>query len=178
MKPKPYIHLGVKEAAALIHKHWGKPSGLYKQPRYLGPAARAQEHRDAAAKHEKEARKIERRHHPLSNAKLRAAMKPKRIRPVSKRRAAALKLYAVAKAAHLKEHPNCQKCGYHKDVSIHHVRGRVGTLLYDDRYFKSLCRLCHAWVHQFPQQATAMGYLAQKGEWNTKPEIDTAPPRK
>lgn len=48
-----------------------------KPDRYLGPCARAQAHRDAAAKHEKATRAIERKRHPLSNTKLRRAMKPK-----------------------------------------------------------------------------------------------------
>ena len=135
--------------------------------KYLGPAATAQLLRAEAAMNEKATRAIERKRHPLSNAKLRRSMKPKRIRTVSKNRASRLKLYAVAKAAHLKAHPTCEKCGYHKDVAIHHTRGRIGNLLHDARYFKTLCRLCHAWVHQFPQQAAAMRYLAAKGQWNT-----------
>ena len=113
-----------------------------KQTRYMGPNARAQSRRDAKPP------------------------KRTRIRPISKRRAERLRIYAIVKACHLRLHPTCQKCGYKKGLSIHHVRGRVGALLYDARYFKTLCRLCHTWAHQFPKQAQEMGYLAAPGDWN------------
>jgi hypothetical protein len=151
------------------------------KPKYLGPDHRAQQQlQDArraaravellAQKVQKRVKTLERRQHPLSNAKLRRAMKPKRIRPVSTRRAATLKLYAAARDQHLKVHPVCQKCGWPAGVCIHHQRGRVGKLLYDGRYFKSLCKLCHLWAHQFPKQAQEMGYLAAPGEWNQAPK--------
>ena len=130
------------------------------QPRHLGPRGAQQAARDAAAKVERLARK----------AQAKKASPMRRIKAITSRRATALRLYAAAKAKHLKEHPNCQKCGYKKDVAIHHKCGRIGSLLHDARYFVTLCRLCHAWVHQFPKDAQATGYLAAAGEWNQKPE--------
>lgn len=51
-------------------------------------------------------------------------------------------------------------------VDIHHVFGRSGKLLTDERFWKILCRPHHDWVHANPDKARAIGLLAPTGCWN------------
>ena len=92
------------------------------------------------------------------------------IRPISKARAVRLREYAKAKRAWLAVTSNqrCRMCG-RGPVDVHHVRGRLGDLLTDTRYWLPLCRRHHDWVGDNPAKARACGMLAQAGEWNTKP---------
>jgi len=52
----------------------------------------------------------------------------------------------------------CERCKKHKagDLQPHHTHGRSG-----DNLFKviPLCSTCHAWVHEFPNEAYAEGWL-------------------
>lgn len=50
----------------------------------------------------------------------------------------------------------CAKCGHKKGLEPHHPFGRGG-----DNLFRVvlLCRLCHAWVHEFPHSAYFLGWL-------------------
>lgn len=54
----------------------------------------------------------------------------------------------------------------HDATDIHHVRGRAGPLLTDRRFFKSVCREAHNWIHANPSLARALGLLAEPGQWN------------
>lgn len=42
-------------------------------------------------------------------------------------------------------------------ISIHHAKGRKGSLLTDKRYFKPLCRAHHDWVHRNRKEAIECG---------------------
>ena len=42
-------------------------------------------------------------------------------------------------------------------MSIHHAKGRNGSLLTDKRYFKPLCRAHHNWVHKNTKKAIEIG---------------------
>jgi hypothetical protein len=53
---------------------------------------------------------------------------------------------------------------------VHHVRGRLGTLKFDTRFFCPTCRECGRWVHANPAKARALGLLAQAGDWRRAPE--------
>lgn len=81
----------------------------------------------------------------------------KRIKSVSTKKLAELKDYRVVRDRYLKgkicEYPNCTN----KDVELHHAKGRVGSLLTDVRFFKALCRKCHRWVEDNPEEAKALG---------------------
>jgi hypothetical protein len=52
----------------------------------------------------------------------------------------------------------------------HHVRGRLGDLLFDTRFFLAVSEEGHAWIHRNVAQARKHGWYAQPGEWNTKPK--------
>lgn len=103
-----------------------------------------------------------------------AGPKPrKRIPRVSKRKQRQLPEYEAAKKAHLRDNPVCQigpiimeaghkvRCNY-RAVSVHHVRGRIGKLLCDRRYFLSACDgECHIpWIHTtHKDEAKRLGLL-------------------
>lgn len=95
------------------------------------------------------------------------------IRQVSKARASRLKIYAAVRTAFLRHHPRCEAlvickaARSPKATDIHHTRGRVGTLLTDERFFVAVCRQCHEWIGSNPAAARARGLLCEAGKWNT-----------
>jgi hypothetical protein len=49
--------------------------------------------------------------------------------------------------------PNCNS----KEIQLHHSRGRIGALLTDVRYFKSLCNAHHSLCELNPLEAQNLG---------------------
>lgn len=81
-----------------------------------------------------------------------------RIKSVSDKKLTELKEYRVVRDRYLAEHKVCE----HPDCKnpsedLHHAKGRVGSLLTDVRYFKALCRRCHRWVEENPEQSKEIG---------------------
>lgn len=81
-----------------------------------------------------------------------------RIKIVSGKKLIELKEYRVVRDGYLSankicEHPECKNLS----EDLHHAKGRVGSLLIDVRYFKALCRRCHRWVEDNPEEAKALG---------------------
>jgi hypothetical protein len=90
----------------------------------------------------------------------------KRIRPVSDRKAAERALYVAKRDEFLARNHVCQGCfkpGHHE---LHHVRGRLGPLLTDDRFWVALCPACHRWVHENINEARQRHLIAAPGDWN------------
>jgi len=85
------------------------------------------------------------------------------------RAVAARNIYAKAKARFLETHPTCQRCKFNLSDELHHMRGRAGTLLIDERYFMASCSGCHRWIHENPASAFKEGLLANSGDWNNPP---------
>lgn len=88
------------------------------------------------------------------------------IRPISKARAARLKVYFKLRRAWLKKNPKCANCE-NMTTEIHHKMGR-GALLNDVRYWVALCRACHAKVHSRPIWGRQMGLLGPVGSWGSR----------
>lgn len=65
-------------------------------------------------------------------------------------------VYSVQRLVFLEQHPICAayvlrftECtGVATDV--HHLRGRVGALMLDENNWAALCRTCHRWVTDHP----------------------------
>ena len=96
----------------------------------------------------------------------------KRVNPMSKKRQAQSREY-VRKAAEFKRRNQSCKAGIasncsHKTKDVHHQRGRVGSLLLDQRYWIPVCRECHDWIGANPQQARAAGLICEAGKWNSQ----------
>lgn len=81
----------------------------------------------------------------------------KPIRPRSKKRERQEIKYRNARKKYLEQHLVCEfpGCGC-TDVTLHHMRGRIGSLLHDKRYFKALCWPHHEWAERHPKEAKQM----------------------
>ena len=54
-----------------------------------------------------------------------------------------------------------------KITVTHHVRGRAGSLLTDQRYWLACSRFGHRWIHSHIAEARKRGWICEKGLWNT-----------
>lgn len=52
-----------------------------------------------------------------------------------------------------------------KSTQCHHIRGRVGDLLLDERGWIPVCAECHDWIDRNRNKARELGLLCQKGDW-------------
>ena len=78
------------------------------------------------------------------------------------------KAYLAAKRAFLAG-KQCAVYPTLKATEIHHIRGRLGPLLNDQRHWLAVSRQGHRWIHLFPDEARFAGWLALPGEWNRTP---------
>ena len=80
------------------------------------------------------------------------------IRKKSKKLTQQEREYRIVKTRFLSENPICMfpDCNSH-EVTLHHAKGRIGTLLTDKRYFKSLCWPHHQHIEQNPALARKLG---------------------
>jgi hypothetical protein len=75
--------------------------------------------------------------------------------------------------------PECCACQHipggnkqaHARDDTHHVRGKDGMLLFDVRWFMSVCRWAHTWIDAHRDEARKLGLLANRGEWNLRVDI-------
>jgi hypothetical protein len=91
--------------------------------------------------------------------------KPTAKKPIpsrSQKRSKEEKLYSAKRILHLQDHPMCEAHlpGICTDYAtdIHHMSGKIGDLLTDERYFKALCRACHTFVENNPEAAKELGF--------------------
>lgn len=90
--------------------------------------------------------------------------KPTAKKPIpsrSQKRSKEEKLYSAKRILYLQDHPMCEAHlpGICTDYAtdIHHMSGKIGDLLTDERYFKALCRSCHTFVENNPEVAKEKG---------------------
>lgn len=97
---------------------------------------------------------------PKKKVASKASNKP--IKKVSGNKLEALKKYRRLRDKYFEQHPVCEfpKCNS-RDITLHHMRGRIGSFLTDKRYFKSLCLHHHRYVENNPLEAQKLG-LSQK----------------
>ena len=96
---------------------------------------------------------------PSDSTKL--PQKPKsrsyRIKSVSDKKLTELKEYRKKRDSFMKgklcEFPECKE----RATDLHHAKGRTGSLLTDERYFKALCRTHHMYIEQKPELAKELG---------------------
>lgn len=96
-----------------------------------------------------------------------AAKPPKRLKSRSSAMMAKMKEYRAAKGRFLLANRHCACCGISScNMELHHQRGRISTLLTDERFWLPLCPACHRWVHEHINEARERGLIAAPGEWN------------
>ena len=79
-------------------------------------------------------------------------------------------VYNAINALFAAANPHCEACHRiplggvqtHNRDETHHVKGRDGLLLFDVRYFMSVCRWAHRWIHAHPAEAKKLGWLGSK----------------
>ena len=103
----------------------------------------------------------------IRSSKKPTSKRQKRIRRVSIKKAADLKEYYAMRARFLANVDLCEVCHTDRPVEIHHRRGRVGSLLTDLRHLLATCHRCHQWLHENVEEARTLGYICEKGLWNT-----------
>jgi hypothetical protein len=70
------------------------------------------------------------------------------------------------------ENERCRFPGCGKPMEdCHHIRGKLGPLLMDQRFWTPVCRFHHWWIGAHPAVARALGLLPPAGEWNTLPKV-------
>lgn len=82
--------------------------------------------------------------------------KPKSISPVSKKRKKERSTYSVIREAFLVVKPHCEAklvgCTL-KSTDIHHKAGRVGENYLKITTWLAVCRSCHKWIEENPNEA-------------------------
>jgi hypothetical protein len=95
----------------------------------------------------------------------------KRVRGRSKRMERLMAYYRQRRIIFLTLNPNCKCHGRGCQAEqIHHLRGRLKTLLLDERFWVSLCASAHELVRDHPDVARRMGLLCAKGDWHRAPQ--------
>jgi Zn ribbon nucleic-acid-binding protein len=119
------------------------------------------------------------KYRPRSNPK----KKPKKIRQVSEKMSEGLKLYRQVKKE-LLENAVCAACGNADNLSIHHIAGRSGRLLYERENLIVVCLAgsdllnqkypesnhrdgCHNWIESNLKIARTIG-LSKSKLWKEK----------
>lgn len=108
-------------------------------------------------------------HPPSKPSKPVKAIRRTRVRQRSKQMDALMQVYRWQKKAFMAK-PENRMCGvfpWLKAQDIHHIRGRVGPLLLDERFWLPVSRFGHNWIEQHRQEAQRRGWLAGAGEWNS-----------
>lgn len=106
-----------------------------------------------------------------TKAATRPAKARKPVRRRSKATEARMECYRKAKEAFMAR-PKNQRCAVYPHLNaedIHHIRGRAGNLLRDERFWLAVSRRGHEWIHANMNAARERGWLAHIGEWNKPP---------
>lgn len=86
------------------------------------------------------------------------AKKPVKIKPISDKRRKQLREYEKEKKEYFELHTQCEFPGCEKtEITLHHMAGRIGDKLTDQRYFKALCWEHHRWIEEHPEAARRLG---------------------
>lgn len=83
--------------------------------------------------------------------------KRKPIKKMSKKRSIENKEYLKIREQFLKDNPICAVTG-NQATEIHHMKGRIGSLLTDVRYFLPVSRIAHQKIEDNPVWALFQGY--------------------
>ena len=81
----------------------------------------------------------------------------RQMRRISKKRARLNRQYLKHRDEYLKAHPICEKCKLVRASDIHHRKGKLGKLLCAAEWFLSVCRDCHQWIHNNPEDSYELG---------------------
>lgn len=104
--------------------------------------------------------------HPENTKSAKKSTSSKPIAPRSHKRSKEEKMYAGKRAIFMSTHQMCEAnivglCTQ-KASEVHHKAGRIGDLLLDETKWMAVCRSCHTWIEEHPNEATEMGFRESK----------------
>ena len=70
-------------------------------------------------------------------------------------------IYKVKRKRYLEENRICEAC-LKQATEIHHKKGRLGTMIYNELYFMAVCRTCHLYIENNPQEAKVKGWSVSR----------------
>lgn len=80
------------------------------------------------------------------------------ISPISESRSQDLAKYRKSRQEYFKENPVCEFPGCDDmRLELHHKRGRIGNLLFNKKFFCSLCHKHHVFIETHPEEAKRLG---------------------
>lgn len=85
-----------------------------------------------------------------------------RLKPMSDKQAERLKEYRIVRDEYLKQNPNCARCGTNQNISLQHLKGRIGDNLTDVNNFMTLCVPCHRFINDNPKYAIKNGFAKSR----------------
>lgn len=119
----------------------------------LGLCASCNSDRRKAEKSERKAN--EKRSQLIKNKQLKSSQPRQKVNPISDKRKAEMEIYSEKRKQFLLN----KWCAYHGQgcipTTIHHAKGRVGSLYLDEKYWVALCMEAHEWVEKNPNEAKA-----------------------
>ena len=87
----------------------------------------------------------------------------KKISIRSVKRMAEDRLYLKKRKEYLMSHANCEVKGCtYSSGEIHHRKGRIGKLLYDEKYFLAVCSVHHRIIEDNPNWAKKNKYSSSR----------------
>ena len=89
-------------------------------------------------------------------------MKRSRINPISKKRRAAMVIYAEKRKKFLEDHPYCAVYPALASCEIHHKAGRVGKNYLDETTWAAVSWKGHKWIHNHPADAMDHGLIIRR----------------
>lgn len=104
----------------------------------------------------------------IAEKKLKATKPRAKIKQVSDKKKVELNIYSKKRAEFLKKYPVCagagiiEGCYYDQLLTIHHLCGREGENMLDDKNWMTLCMPCHTFVHNAGSWAYEHGFLKTK----------------
>ena len=82
----------------------------------------------------------------------------KPFKAISDKQTKRLAKYRVVRDEFLKERPVCEWDGCDsREVTLHHGAGKIGSLLWNKKYMKSLCWPHHEYCERHPDEAKKLG---------------------
>jgi hypothetical protein len=80
----------------------------------------------------------------------------------SRRRRAQRMTYSQQRIIFLDTNPMCARCMVNPSGEIHHMAGRIGDDLLDQRWWCAICRPCHEVITRNPALALAEGFSVSR----------------
>lgn len=93
------------------------------------------------------------------------------IRRVSEKMQKSLNVYDEKRKKFLQRNPRCAVYPMLKSTQVHHMKGRIGALLLDERYWLPVSDKAHVEITNNPKWAISKGYSVSRETQEKEPTI-------